>query len=360
MAVKKIHGLVLRGDVWYIHTTFHGVTIRERVSPNLRDAERVLAKRKSEIIEGRDFVNLRLRSLTVKEMLEEYWQRKLSKLDSASTRKDLLTRLADEIGGKRAMGLGEAEVLEYALARFGSQTRFGRPPAWRTVEAELAELVCAINLVLGEEHNHIRAFRKWIAKHKSEDAHTPVVYTAEEWDKIAAVAWEPWKSRLILLHETGMRKNELRKLRWEWIDFDASAIRLPGRWNGQPITKARKPREIPLSSTAWVVLSTMCRHGDFVACTLNGEPYKSKWWLDKALARICKHAGIKTHVTPHTFRRACATRWNATDEVAAMAALGHADKETHRGYVAVDKDRLSALTRGATPPNVRPNQGGLE
>ena len=42
-------------------------------------------------------------------------------------------------------------------------------------------------------------------------------------------------------YHVGTRKNELRRIKWEQVDFEAGVIRLPG---GQ--TKNKKPRTLPI------------------------------------------------------------------------------------------------------------------
>lgn len=48
---------------------------------------------------------------------------------------------------------------------------------------------------------------------------------------------------------TGLRKNTLRLLRWEWIDLDAETLHVPAR-----VMKARMPLTVPLSPSAVAVL----------------------------------------------------------------------------------------------------------
>lgn len=42
-----------RGDNWYIDFTFKGQRIRESIGPSRKDAEKVIAKRKTAIVEGK-------------------------------------------------------------------------------------------------------------------------------------------------------------------------------------------------------------------------------------------------------------------------------------------------------------------
>jgi integrase len=42
-------------------------------------------------------------------------------------------------------------------------------------------------------------------------------------------------------YHTGARKNELRRIQWSWVDFQAGLIRLPGA-----VTKNKKPRTLPI------------------------------------------------------------------------------------------------------------------
>ena len=49
------------------------------------------------------------------------------------------------------------------------------------------------------------------------------------------------KALFVCGYHTGARKNELRRIQWSWVDFQAGLIRLPGA-----VTKNKKPRTLPI------------------------------------------------------------------------------------------------------------------
>ena len=64
-----------RGDNWYIDFTFKGQRIRESIGPSRKDAEKVIAKRKTEIVENK-YLDMRKEPDPVKfhDFAKEYLQ----------------------------------------------------------------------------------------------------------------------------------------------------------------------------------------------------------------------------------------------------------------------------------------------
>src|SRR4030042_6609478 len=46
-------GVYKRGDNWYIDFTFKGKRIRESIGPSRKDAEKIIAKKKTEVVENK-------------------------------------------------------------------------------------------------------------------------------------------------------------------------------------------------------------------------------------------------------------------------------------------------------------------
>ena len=107
---------------------------------------------------------------------------------------------------------------------------------------------------------------------------------------------------LVAVH-TGMRKSELFKLRWEYVDLDNCQLTIKH-------TKHNQNRYIPLNDDVIGVLYSIKRRGAYVFCHDNGSPLSR---VDKSLATAVKQAGIKK-CTLHDFRATWATELLAAGE----------------------------------------------
>ncbi len=108
---------------------------------------------------------------------------------------------------------------------------------------------------------------------------------------------------LVLAIETGIRKEEMHKLRWQ-------DVQLGIRPQIAVIGKGRKRRSVPLTPRAAEIVAgillppTRPRGTDWVICRADGRRIGS---FDKALDEACKRAGINDF-TWHDLRRTCGCR----------------------------------------------------
>lgn len=101
---------------------------------------------------------------------------------------------------------------------------------------------------------------------------------------------------VIIALETGMRRGELMRLKWEDISFETQVIYLYR-------TKSNEARAIPISNRLLVFLRRLYseRVGEFVFEKPDGRPYGN--WR-RAFESACRRAGIKSfrfHDLRHTF-----------------------------------------------------------
>ena len=140
---------------------------------------------------------------------------------------------------------------------------------------------------------------------------------------------------LELLYSTGIRGGELAKLTLEDIDLEAAVMKVMG--------KGSKERMVPVGRTALrhltnYILGTrpfLKGHNSYRAVFLNyrGKPYRLKS-LQSIVPKYAKKAGVDVHVTPHTYRRSCATemiRGNA-NIYHVKELLGHESIDTLKPY----------------------------
>jgi len=185
----------------------------------------------------------------------------------------------------------------------------------------------------------------------------PVVLEVYEVEKIidAVDTSEPIGLRDLACIETlygcGLRISELLSLRMEDVFLEDGFIRVIG--------KGGKERLIPLGGRAKkAILDYLEKGRPFFEKTKNPLLFLSKrgkkisrmgFW--KGLRKYVDMAGIKKHVTPHTFRHSFATHLleGGADLRAVQLMLGHSDISTTQIYTHLSREYLKEIVRSFHP-----------
>jgi site-specific recombinase XerD len=154
-----------------------------------------------------------------------------------------------------------------------------------------------------------------------------------------------WRDRAMLemLYSTGIRAAELLGLNVADVDFTSQTARVFG--------KGEKERLVPIGKTALRLVESYLRG---VRPFLASDPKEPALWLDKRgkrlpyavlLRRVHAHAqriGLDVTVTPHTFRRSCATEMirAGANLYHVKDLLGHETLDTLRHYVKLNVNDL--------------------
>jgi integrase/recombinase XerD len=173
----------------------------------------------------------------------------------------------------------------------------------------------------------------------------PVVLSRNEVARLIEAAPNlRYRTILMTLYATGMRRSELCSLRPEDIDSERMVIRIR---HG----KGDKPRDVPLSQkllvqlrtyyrslkhkNGWLFPSIQTRHAD--------EPITDKvvW---HAVREATRRSGITKSVHPHTLRHSYATHLfdDGAELPVVQTLLGHADPRDTMIYVHLSTRRLRA------------------
>lgn len=140
---------------------------------------------------------------------------------------------------------------------------------------------------------------------------------------------------LLIALFTGMRRSEIARLRWEFIDLEGRILTVPTTKNGDPL-------ELPLSDFLFDLLLTR-RDDDpegewvFPGRGETGHMVETK----KFYARVTKTSSIK--FTLHDLRRTFVTIAESLDipHYALKRLLNHrADSDVTGGYIVMDVERL--------------------
>jgi integrase len=151
--------------------------------------------------------------------------------------------------------------------------------------------------------------------------------TKEEFERLLEYSSGFFKSVWIMLAYTGMRKDEVRLLKWEDIDIINKVIKIGFREDFN--TKTGIKKIIPIHPKVEKVLRGLKRISVYVfASPHTKKPYHTNTWL-KNIKRYAEKAGLKD-VNIHTLRHTFAT-WLALEGISKdirMALLGHTDEKT--------------------------------
>jgi integrase len=153
--------------------------------------------------------------------------------------------------------------------------------------------------------------------------------------------------------ETGLRREEQFKLRWEFVDLETGLLTLP-------LPKGGKSRYVPLSEMAKGVLrgldSLFRSAWVFPSPKDDTRPMDSRSWIRRHVEPALRRAGI-VGVSWHTLRHTCASRriMAGVDLVSVKEILGHRDIQTTLRYSHLDPRHLqAAINRGSFVGTVAP------
>lgn len=144
-----------------------------------------------------------------------------------------------------------------------------------------------------------------------------------------------------MLYSCGLRISELLNLRLNEIDLERRTVFVRR-------SKGYKDRVVMLAESVVPLLSNYVQTYRPVEFLLNGQGKLrySAQSVRKALHDVCKEAGIKRKVTPHTFRHSFATHLleQGVGIRYIQELLGHSKPETTMIYTYVANDRLSEVS----------------
>lgn len=170
--------------------------------------------------------------------------------------------------------------------------------------------------------------------------------------------WLGTRDRAMLetLYATGMRVSELAAFTFEQYIPDDRLVRITG--------KGSKERIVPLGDIAahWIEVyyetertKLVKPHSDSTVFLNRSGKALSRMGIWKIVQFYTKMAGIKSDVSPHTFRHSFATHLleGGADLRTVQEMLGHANIVTTEIYTHVDREYLCEIHRSFHPRNKR-------
>jgi integrase len=330
---KLPRGIFRRGGwFWIRYTDQFGRLHREKASPFLDGAKDALAKRRSEIREGKFFPDkIRQRRVLFGEIARDYLVRVRAKRDwkhDEARLSVLLEDLKDQPIEELTAGRLEMVLSELAAKR-------GMMPSTHNRYRALLSGVFRHAVRIGNaKSNPVRD-----TPHRRENNQRVRYLTEIEEAKVLAVIRERCGERepelLTALH-SGMRRSEQFRtaqvpdggLKWDFIDFQAGVICLPR-------SKSGKSREIPMNSVLQRVLRSIPRTTTSPYVFEGTDP--AKW-----LQRVCQTAGVRNfrwHDTRHTFASRLVMAGVPIRHVAEL--MGHSEIQTTMRYAHLAPGQLA-------------------
>ena len=227
MAIRKIGPDKYQIDFSDINNQRH----RENVKGSKTFAKEVLAKRESEVLEGKYFPERQKQQLTFIEAADKYFDIHLSKKKSAKKTKCTIECLKRYFGNKPLARITTADIQEFYNKRMAETT-----PS--TANRHLTVLHAIINKML-----RLKLYRGenpciGVAKHKDNPARTNYL-TKEQIRDVLTYISERSQNMVAFAIGTGMRLGEILRLDWKDIDLTNNIIHIY-------ISKSGYQREVPI------------------------------------------------------------------------------------------------------------------
>lgn len=249
---------------------------------------------------------------------------------SMANYKLLLEKLKAHFGGMNIEEIQDNDIDDYIAKRKKDTVRgLGkRKISTSTINRELAVLRLMLNW--GKKKKYISenpVGEKLARENLSEEKPRDIYFTNEEISALLSAAREPWKSFLLVGLNTGMRLDEIQRLRWDEVDTKNRSIKLPPER-----TKNKKGREICLNKTMVEFFKGMKltkSENEFVFPNPEtNNPYSK--CFSNSWKRLLRRAGIKKAGHFHDIRRTYITeaikKGGGVKDV--QRQVGHADPAT--------------------------------
>ena len=288
-------GLFKRGTVWWMDFMFHGTRVRRSTDTSDKKlAGAILAKVRTQIVEGKFFDKVEEQHHTFRDMMARY-------LTERSIMKAPKSRVRDGSALKHLLPVfGETLLVDVTpknLVAYRDQRRT-EGAATATINKELQVVRHAFNV----------AMREWewcranpMHRVSLEPAHNTVDRWLREDEEARLFHASPLWLRDIMTFalNTGMRQGEILALQWHDVDFYRGTLVVM-------TSKNRERRTIPLNNVVYDLLSRKRALGEKdgpVFVTGQGNDLKARY-LVRIFTKVRNQAGLtdfRFHDLRHTF-----------------------------------------------------------
>lgn len=338
-------GCYRKDNRWYIDYYYHGKRKREVVTVEgkdpatitLRDAQKALNIRKGEISTGKFTLAQTEKPVKFEKLVEAYLKWADENLRAPIVARTACNNLLASFEGKNIYGLSLWEVEKYKSER----KKQGRKP--ETINKELGALRRMFNLAATGALS-IKVGRNPIQGLKLLEVPKAKINPLKDWEfeKLYNASPEHLRPILLCAYMTGMRRDEIRRLKWNDVNLEDGCLDVIETKNGEP-------RTIPLGEPLLSVLKSLKGESDceFVFTTPDGQPYRSKTAWKSAWTVALKDSGIEKrrfHDLRHTFVSNLIVG-EKEDFSTVMALSGHKDISMLKRYTHTREDAKKAAVQ---------------
>ena len=340
MNVRKTDSGKWAYDFW-----FNGKRYIRVVGESKEQAEGAMAVHRKRLLDEKHGLASPIADIRFEALAEEYFK-KVSK-QKRSWRRDRLTldHLERTYRGKLLSEITTKGIEEYKAKRLKDVSK-------ATINREIALLSNVFTTAVSWKHSISNPVRGVARYEEPDPVERPLA--AEEEIRLLDAAPKHLKSILVLLTNTGLRRNELLSLRWKNVHFTTNQLLIP-----KTNCKRKQLRMVPLNSVALETLRTLPRDHEYVF--YNKKTGTSIRDIKTAFHAVCKKAGIKG-LRLHDLRHTFATRLRDKGEnlTTIMKLMGHSKYETTLRYAHVlDKSQHEAVEKLVKAPQYVPAQKGI-
>ena len=280
---EKNMALYKRGNVWWYEFWYKGRRYREGVGHSKKQAESVLAKRKTEVRENRFFDVKKETNTSFDALAEEYLRYSCG--NKKSYWRDVISakHLKQYFASRRLADITPRIVERYKLMR----VRKVKPS---TVNRELACLKHMFTMAIKWNQAATNPVKE--VKLFREPNGSLRVLSSEEEEKLLAVSAPHLKPIIITALNTGMRKGEILSLTWDRVEN--CVVKVENTKNGEC-------RTIPMNQRLTDTLNSLKIQSEYVFCSKDGKQIKD---MRKAFTNAIRRSGIdkcRFHDLRHTF-----------------------------------------------------------
>ena len=298
-----------RGANWYVDFRFKGQRVRESIGPSRKDAEKIISKKKTEIIENR-YLDIRKEPAPVKfhAFAKDYlkWAKANKKRSTYYGDLIMLRHFDEDFKEKNIQ-----DITLWDLEKWKVKRKEKVQPATINRELSLMKSLFSRGVEWGKIKESPAKKAKYL-KLKGDDKRVKFLMPDEVQSLIENCS-EKIKPVVIVALNTGLRRSELLNLTWERVDLGRGVLTLLD-------TKNNDRRDVPINATVKNTLEAMEREKVYVFDGIN--PHIIKYGFNEARKKI-NRPDIRFHDLRHCF--ASALVMEGTDLNTVRELLGHRD-----------------------------------
>jgi integrase len=311
--MAKHKGIYKRGKIYWIrYAGLDGkIVFESSKSTKFKDAQALYNARKSAVAKGKQPEAVKIKNYTFSQLAKEYDKFAQKQRSYETTKQYTIKKVADKFGylPLRSFNIKLLEQYQTELLKTKApatanrylrliQHMFTKAEDWSMVEEAICSRVHKVK-VLEEQNERLRYL------------------TEQECDKLKKSCSPTLKPIVITALNSGMRKQEILRLKWQQIDLANGLIHLEK-------TKSGKRREVPINDVLKKTLNSVMRRIDIDYVFFNPKTCRPYRDIRKSFNAALKKAKI-TDFVPHDCRHTYASHFamNGGSLKALQEILGH-------------------------------------